>query len=148
MSSGFSVVVFSHLISPIKNRAARLILSSYRLRLIVRVNVVLNRIVVVDSDWRFDNLRGSHLQSQSEFYHVSWWYYTLVIDIVLRCYVYNVFSHLRQFGNFTDLLNCQSVAKWQMKFCKLKKICVTVFLISVILYLRAISKYIAPGGFY
>ena len=37
---------------------------------------VLNRTVVVDSDWRFDNLCGSHLQSQSELYHVSWWYYT------------------------------------------------------------------------
>ena len=47
----------------------------------VRVNVVLNRTVVVDSDdWRFHNLCGSHLQSQSELYHVSWWYYTLVID--------------------------------------------------------------------
>ena len=49
-----------------------------RLSLIVRVNVVLNRTVVVDSDWRFDNLCGSHLQSQSELYHlinyceVSW----------------------------------------------------------------------------
>ena len=42
-----------------------------RLSLIVRVNVVLNRTVVVDSDWRFDNLCGSHLRSQSELYHVS-----------------------------------------------------------------------------
>ena len=32
--------------------------------MIVRVNVVLNRTVVVDSDLRFDNLCGSHLQSQ------------------------------------------------------------------------------------
>ena len=53
-----------------------------RLSLIVRVNVVLNRTVVVDSDWRFDNLCGSHLQSQSELFHVSWWYYTLVIDLI------------------------------------------------------------------
>ena len=53
-----------------------------RLSLIVRVNVVLNRTVVVDSDWRFDNLCGSHLQSRSELYHVSWWYYTLVIDLI------------------------------------------------------------------
>ena len=53
-----------------------------RLSLIVRVNVVLNRTVVVDSNWRFDNLCGSHLQSQSELYHVSWWYYTLVIDLI------------------------------------------------------------------
>ena len=35
-----------------------------RLSLIIRVNVVLNRTVVVDSDWHFDNLCGSHLQSQ------------------------------------------------------------------------------------
>ena len=53
-----------------------------RLSMIVWVNVVLNRTVVVDSDWRFDNLCRSHLQSQSESYHVSWWYYTLVIDLI------------------------------------------------------------------
>ena len=53
-----------------------------RLSLNVRVNVVLNRTVVVDSDWRFDKLCGSHLQSQSELCHVSWWYYTLVIDLI------------------------------------------------------------------
>ena len=52
-----------------------------RLSLIVRVNVVLNRIVV-ESDWRFENLCSSHLQSQSELYHVSWWYFTLVIDLI------------------------------------------------------------------
>ena len=53
-----------------------------RLSLINRVNVVLNRTVVVDSDRRFDNLCGSHLQSQSELCHVSCWYYTLVIDLI------------------------------------------------------------------
>ena len=53
-----------------------------RLSLIVRMNVVLNSTVVVDSDWRFANLCGSHLQSQNELYHVSWWYYTLVIDLI------------------------------------------------------------------
>ena len=50
-----------------------------RLSLIIRVNVVLNR-TPVDSDWHFDNLYGSHLQSQSELYHVRWWFFTLVID--------------------------------------------------------------------
>ena len=35
-----------------------------RLSTVVRVNVVLNRTVVFDSDLRFDNLCGSHLQSQ------------------------------------------------------------------------------------
>ena len=34
---------------------------------IVWVNVVLNRTVVVDSDWRFNNMCSSHLQGQSEF---------------------------------------------------------------------------------
>ena len=55
-----------------------------RLSLIVQVNIVLN---VVDSHWRFDDLCGSHLQSQSELYHISWWYYTLVIDLIgkLHC---------------------------------------------------------------
>ena len=51
-----------------------------RLSLIVRVNVVLKRTVVVDRNWRFNNLCGSHLQSQSELYNVSWWYSPLVID--------------------------------------------------------------------
>ena len=52
------------------------------LSLIVRVKVVLVRTVVVVSDWRFDNLCRSHLQSQTELYHVSWWYYALVIDLI------------------------------------------------------------------
>ena len=50
--------------------------------MIVRVNIVLNRTVVVDSDRCFHNLCDSHLQSQSELYHVSCWYYTLVIDLI------------------------------------------------------------------
>ena len=33
--------------------------------MIVRVNVVLNRTVVVDSDWRFDNQCSSHFLSES-----------------------------------------------------------------------------------
>ena len=39
--------------------------------MIIRVNVVLNRTVVVVSDSRFDNLGGSHFQSQNELYHVN-----------------------------------------------------------------------------
>ena len=39
--------------------------------MIVRVTVVLNSTVVVDSNWHFDNLCGSHLQSQSKLYYVS-----------------------------------------------------------------------------
>ena len=46
-----------------------------RFSMIVRVNVVLYRTVVVDSDWRFNKLSCSHLQSQSELYHTSWWYW-------------------------------------------------------------------------
>ena len=48
-----------------------------RLCMIMWVNIVLNRTVVVDSDWHFDNLCGSHLASQSELHHISWRYYTL-----------------------------------------------------------------------
>ena len=44
-----------------------------RWNVIVCISVAPDRIVV-DSDWRFDNLWGSHLQNQSELYHVSWWY--------------------------------------------------------------------------
>ena len=66
-----------------------------RLSLIVRVNVVLNRTVVVDSDWRFDNLCGSHqvscitdrrpitsrrnwpIRSITRVYHQLTWYNSL-----------------------------------------------------------------------
>ena len=49
--------------------------------MIIQVNVVLNR-TNVDNDWHFDSLCGCHLQSQSELYLVSWWYLTLVIDLI------------------------------------------------------------------
>ena len=39
--------------------------------MIVWVHKVLNRTVIVDSDWRFNNLCASHLQTQSELYHIS-----------------------------------------------------------------------------
>ena len=52
------------------------------LSMIIRVSVVLNRTVVADSDWRYRNLCSSHRQSQSELYHVSWWYWTLAIDLI------------------------------------------------------------------
>ena len=39
--------------------------------MIVQVNDFLNRTVVVDDDRRFDNPCCSHLQSQSELYHIS-----------------------------------------------------------------------------
>ena len=29
-------------------------------------------LVIVDSDWQFDNLCIGHLQSQNELYHMSW----------------------------------------------------------------------------
>ena len=53
-----------------------------RWSLIFRVNIDLNGTVVVDSDWPFDNMCGSRLQSQSELYPASWWYYTLVIELM------------------------------------------------------------------
>ena len=48
-----------------------------RLSMIVWVKVVLNRTVVVDSDWRFDSLGGSHLQSQIEFN-----FYPTSVDVI------------------------------------------------------------------
>ena len=54
-------------------------------------NVVLNRTVVVDSDRCFDNLCGSRLRRQSELYHVSWWYCTLVINLI---------------GHYVNVSNC------------------------------------------
>ena len=59
-----------------------------------RVNVVLNR-TVVNSFWRFNNLCGSHLQSQLELYRVTWWYLTLVTDLIGKL------SH--------DVISCVSV---------------------------------------
>ena len=53
-----------------------------KLSMIVRVNVVLNWTVVVDSYWGFDNLCVSHLQNQTELFRVSWWCWTLVIDLI------------------------------------------------------------------
>ena len=56
-----------------------------RWSMIIRVSVLLNRSVVVDSDWPFfDNLSVcvGHLQSQSELYQVNSWYQTLGIDLI------------------------------------------------------------------
>ena len=79
--------------------------------LIVWVNVDLDRTVVVDSDC-FDNLCGSHLQSQSELYHVSWWYYTLVIDLI---------GQLKHWGTSPSYLhvNCTSLVtlRWRRIHC-------------------------------
>ena len=54
--------------------------------MIALLSTVLNKTVVVDSDWPFfDDLCGSHLQIQSELHHVSWWYnsgWRLVMSLV------------------------------------------------------------------
>ena len=62
------------------------------------MNIVLNRTVVVDSDWRFDNLCSSHLWSQSELYHVSWWYHTLAEAHGLLTLGIDVIGQLRRDG--------------------------------------------------
>ena len=64
--------------------------------MIVRVIVVLNR-TVIDSDWRFDNLWRSHLQSQNKlntinerdtiYFDAEDNYRTLVQSIILKYYV-------------------------------------------------------------
>ena len=55
-----------------------------RFSMIVRVNIVLNRTVVVDSDWRFDNLCSSNVPSQSELHDISWWYYILCGSCIIQ----------------------------------------------------------------
>ena len=49
---------------------------------------VLNKTVhVVDSDWHFDNPCSGHHQSHIELHHVSWWYSTLVIELIVEACV-------------------------------------------------------------
>lgn len=50
--------------------------------MIVRVDVVLNRTAVDIFLHIFDNLCGRHLQTQSELYHIGWWYLKLFIDLI------------------------------------------------------------------
>ena len=52
--------------------------------MIVWVNVVLNRTFVVDSDRRFDDLCGSHLQSQSDLYQLYPLYPTEELQDIAR----------------------------------------------------------------
>ena len=74
--------------TPLQDHLIILLLSYISTRTVVQIVHLKSRLslivraVVVDSDWRFDNLCGSYLQSQSELYHVSWWYYTPVIDLI------------------------------------------------------------------
>ena len=56
-----------------------------RWNMIHRVSIIVNRTVVVDSDWR------THLQSRSKLYHVNWWYFKNsgnwpYKSIMSRCY--------------------------------------------------------------
>ena len=72
-----SSIFISLILNPFYLNCERFKLRSHfisRLGMIVQVNVALNSTVVVDSDWRFGNLCDSHIQSQSDLYHVSWWY--------------------------------------------------------------------------
>ena len=86
------------------------------------LNVVLNRAVVVDSDRRFDNLCRSHLESQSEFYHVSWWYYTLVIDLICQlcvmllvvCQLSRVFSCYLRYGKHPQQAANKNLLFWSL----------------------------------
>ena len=63
-----------------------------RLSMIVRVNVVLNRTVDVVSDWRFDNLCGSHPQSESEFTR------TIILNVIMK---WLLSSNISQFSEIT-----------------------------------------------
>ena len=98
-----------------------------RFSLIVQVKLLLNtcRTVVVDSDWCSDKLCGSHFLSQSELYHVTWWYYTLVIDLI---------GQLRR-----DVIGRLSVKLWCHWLWRLVKLLLKWLLVSNLsqLYLAA-----------
>ena len=98
-----------------------------RLSLIIQVKLLLNtcRTVVVDSDWCSNNICGSHLLSQSELYHVTWWYYTLVIDLI---------GQLRR-----DVIGRLSVKPWCHWLWRLDKLLLKWLLVSNLsqLYLAA-----------
>ena len=66
-----------------------------RLSMIAWVNIVLNRTVVVDNDWCFDNQWGSNLPSQSELHDISWWYYILCGSCIIQWIVSSSFEQLR-----------------------------------------------------
>lgn len=50
--------------------------------MIVQVDLVLNRTAVDIFLHIFDNLCGRRLQTQSELYHIGWWYLQLFIDLI------------------------------------------------------------------
>ena len=108
-----------------------------RLSLIVRVNVVQNRTVVVDSGWRFDNLCGGPLQSQSELYHVSRWYYTLknYIDSSVLLTILNQETYSAQSPvNFDSLTWTQLL--FPNGFPKLSFFHTTAFVLLLIYFLK------------
>ena len=67
------------------------------LSVIVRVSVVLKRTVVVDIDWRFDNVSGSNLVDRQ-----------LIVYICLIVAVIDQFSH--------DVLGCWDSSQWLVHF--------------------------------
>ena len=78
-----------------------------RWSIIVWVTIVLNRTIVDSCYWRFNNLCASHLQRQSELFHISWWLLTWLAKVVicqLRCYViYWLWRHLNVIGTFWSI---------------------------------------------
>ena len=50
----------------------------------IKTNTLSRYLTLVNANHASNNWAqcGSHLQSQSELYHVSWWYYTLVIVLI------------------------------------------------------------------
>lgn len=82
-----------------------------RRSMIVRVIIVLNWTVFVDSDWHFDNLCGSHLHwSQGELYHVSSMLFLLIKWLLGRNLSQFFPNYLCNFGLFDIFLSVHSLA--------------------------------------
>ena len=90
-----------------------------RRSMIVRVIIVLNWTVFVDSDWRFDNLCGSHLHwSQGELYHVSSMLLLLIKWLLGRNLSQFIPSYLCNLGLFDIFLSVHPLAffDWSRSF--------------------------------
>ena len=72
--------------------------------MIVRVNVVLIRTLVVDSNWLFDNLCGCHL----DFWGPKWYYKNYTVKYQAVSAVKDLLTVIRKEANLTSLIKDES----------------------------------------
>ena len=98
------------------------------LGVIVLVSAVLKRAVVVDINWHFNNLSGSHLLESCELWIVRWLYIYIYIHLFVA--VIGQFSH--------DVIGCWDSSQWLVCFdpCIVSVISVVVLVVQRWLLLR------------